>query len=101
MRKVQAGTLESSDCMVIVEEKENFPPEEGLLKEGEEGIDLGRGVFLTVSGAGRFRTSVAASVKTEAEKFGISDVRIFVQGSALDVVLSARLETAFTRYRRT
>jgi citrate lyase gamma subunit len=102
MKRIQAGTLESSDCMVVVQEKEKISLEKNCLQEGflEEGLDLGNGVFLTVSGAGRFQAAIASTVRKEAEKFKVSDVRIFVQGSALDVVLSARLETAFTRYGR-
>jgi citrate lyase gamma subunit len=76
--------------------------EKGCLKADclEEGLDLGNGILLTVSGAERFQTAIASTVRKEAGKFRVSDVWIFVQGSALDVVLSARLETAFTRYGR-
>ncbi|MDR1875489.1 MAG: citrate lyase acyl carrier protein [Synergistaceae bacterium] len=77
-----AGTPESMDCVIVVEERPR-----------------GSGVSLTISGGERFRAAITDTVMGMLERFGLTDVDVHVQDNgARDVVLSARLEAAFVRY---
>jgi citrate lyase subunit gamma (acyl carrier protein) len=78
-KKAQAGTLESSDCLVVIEPAETFS------------IDY-RGQNALI-----FKKRTAGIVGEIAARYGVSaTVRIEDRG-ALEATLRARVETAFER----
>ncbi|MDR1650691.1 MAG: citrate lyase acyl carrier protein [Synergistaceae bacterium] len=83
-RTAQAGTLESMDCLVTV-----------------TGPADGRVIEISGSSAPRFKISMERRVNDVLDSLGCdSGVRVAVQDNgALDIVLGARVEAAFVRYR--
>ena len=83
----QAGTLESMDCLVIIEES------------GAE-----RSIAISGKDAGRFITAMTDCVNAtldalEKEFPGAGSVALTVQDNgALDIVLRARVEAAYRRF---
>lgn len=83
MKKAQAGTLESMDCLVTVTERE---------------AGAGLSTEITGSSAVRFKSAMENKVKEVLASLGVSDVAVSVQDNgALDLVLGARLEAAVKR----
>jgi len=80
----QAGTLESMDCLVTI-----------------TGSDAGRVIEITGGAAVRFTAPMEKKINDvlNALEAGVA-VRVNVQDNgALDVVLGARVEAAYIRYR--
>ena len=81
MRTVQAGTLESMDCLVTVSD---CP---GEVK-----------VSISGSGACRFRSSMEAAVRETLERLGVRDVSVDLQDNgAIDLIIRARVEAALRK----
>lgn len=79
-RKGQAGTMQSSDLMVIVE------PADGLVIEIESTVKK------------QFEHLIRAKLEQVLAKHGAEDARISVNDrGALDYAIEARLETALRR----
>ena len=80
----QAGTLESMDCLVII-----------------SASDSGRVIEITGSAASRFRAPMERRINEALDALGASEpVKVNVQDNgALDIVLVARVEAAYNRYR--
>ena len=79
-RKGQAGTMQSSDLMVIVE------PADGLVIEIESTVKK------------QFEHLIRAKLEEVLAKHGAEDARISVNDrGALDYAIEARLETALRR----
>lgn len=79
-RKGQAGTMQSSDLMVIVE------PADGLVIEIESTVKK------------QFEHLIRAKLEQVLAKHGAADARISVNDrGALDYAIEARLETALRR----
>lgn len=79
-RKGQAGTMQSSDLMVIVE------PADGLVIEIESTVKK------------QFEHLIRAKLEQVLAKYGTEDARISVNDrGALDYAIEARLETALRR----
>lgn len=79
-RKGQAGTMQSSDLMVIVE------PADGLVIEIESTVKK------------QFEHLIRAKLEQVLAKHGTEDARISVNDrGALDYAIEARLETALRR----
>ena len=76
--KAQAGTLESSDCMVVVSPSEGYALEYGGQNEA------------------LFKNRTARIVREIAERYAPALVQVQDRG-ALEVTLRARVETAFAR----
>ena len=83
-RKGQAGTLESMDCLVII-----------------TASDSGRVIEITGSAVSRFRTPMEQRINEKLDELGANEpVRVNVQDNgALDIVLGARVEAAYNRFR--
>lgn len=80
MKKGQAGSLESSDCLVTIEESPT----------GEISIDSVVGAF--------FHDQIEAIVKTTLQEKHLEHVRVHIQDrGALDATIRARLLTAIER----
>ena len=77
-KKAQAGTLESSDCMVVVSPSGEYALEYG----GQNGA--------------LFKSRTGRIVREIAERYAPALVQVQDQG-ALEVTLRARVETAFGR----
>ncbi|MEA3507588.1 MAG: citrate lyase acyl carrier protein [Synergistota bacterium] len=85
MQTVQAGTLESMDCLVTLTEAEK-----------------GRGVSVSMEGSSvtRFGDAILKAVKETLKKMGARDVAASVQDNgASDLVLRARVEAAALRLK--
>lgn len=83
MKTAQAGTLESMDCLVTLEEA---PP--------------GAGIAVAISGASaaRFKSAMEKKIKETLASLGVKDMNVTVQDNgALDIVLGARVEAACKR----
>ena len=80
----QAGTLESMDCLVVITTS-----------------DSGRVIEITGSAASRFRVTMERRINEALDTLGASEpVNVSVQDNgALDIVLGARVEAAYKRYR--
>ncbi|TXH02266.1 MAG: citrate lyase acyl carrier protein [Rhodocyclaceae bacterium] len=79
-RKGQAGTMQSSDLMVVVE------PADGLVIEIESTVKK------------QFEPLIRAKLEEVLAKHGTADARISVNDrGALDYAIEARLETALRR----
>ena len=80
----QAGTLESMDCMVTI-----------------TGSESGRVIEITGVAAARFRATMEEKIGGTLDSLGVTEsLRVDVQDNgALDVVLGARVEAAYNRYR--
>ena len=80
----QAGTLESMDCLVVI-----------------EASDTDRIIEITGPAASRFRVPMEQKINEALDELGASEpVRVNVQDNgALDIVLGARVEAAYNRYR--
>jgi len=79
----QAGTLESSDALVMVE-----PVAEGT----------GRRIELESNVLRQFGRRIRLQVETTLDRLGVEDVRILVKDKgALDATVQARVETAIRR----
>ena len=80
----QAGTLESMDCLVVI-----------------AASDSGRVIEITGSAASRFRIPMERKINEALDALGASEpLRVNVQDNgALDIVLGARVEAAYNRYR--
>jgi len=79
-RKGQAGTMQSSDLMVVVE------PADGLVIEIESTVKK------------QFEHLIRAKLEQVLAKHGAADARISVNDrGALDYAIEARLETALRR----
>jgi citrate lyase subunit gamma (acyl carrier protein) len=78
-----AGTLESMDCMVTI-----------------TGPVEGRVIEIAGSGAVRFKAAMERKIIEVLDEFGaLSGINVSVQDNgALDVVLGARVETAYKRF---
>ena len=83
-RTGQAGTLESMDCLVVI-----------------TASDSGRVIEITGSAVSRFRISMEQRINETLDALGASEpVSVNVQDNgALDIVLGARVEAAYNRYR--
>ncbi len=82
-RTAQAGTLESSDVLIMVE-----PVESGS----------GREIELTSNVMMQYGERITAQVTMMLDRLSVSDVRIIVNDKgALDATLRARVETALRR----
>ncbi len=84
MNTSQAGTLESMDCLVTLEEAP------------------GAGLKIEISGASaaRFRSAMEKKITETLSALGASDLNVTVQDNgALDIVLGARVEAAYKRLR--
>ena len=83
-RRGQAGTLESMDCIVAI-----------------EASDSGRVIDIAGAAASRFRIPMELKINEALDALGVSEpVRVNVRDNgALDVVLGARVEAAYNRYR--
>ena len=80
-QKAMAGTLESSDIMVMVE-----PCEQGIQ------IDLQSSVYH------QFGEAIMETIRDVTQKFGVSSVCIHANDhGALDCTIRARVETALKR----
>ena len=81
----QAGTLESMDCLVVI-----------------AASDSGRTIEITGSAASRFRAAMERKINEALDSLGADEpVKVSVQDNgALDIVLEARVEAAYNRYRR-
>lgn len=85
MKTSQAGTLESMDCLVTLEE-----------------APAGTGVRIEISGASaaRFKSAMEKKINETLAALGASDLSVTVQDNgALDIVLGARVEAAYKRLR--
>jgi citrate lyase subunit gamma (acyl carrier protein) len=79
----QAGTLESSDALVMVE-----PAAQGS----------GRRIELESNVLRQYGRRIRLQVETTLDRLGVSDVRILVKDKgALDATVQARVETAIRR----
>ena len=80
----QAGTLESMDCLAVI-----------------SASDSGRIIEITGAAAFRFRTPMERKINETLDALGANDpLRVNVQDNgALDIVLGARVEAAYNRYR--
>jgi citrate lyase subunit gamma (acyl carrier protein) len=85
IKKAQAGTLESMDCLVVVADS-----------------DAGRAVEISGGAAVRFKASMEKKVNDTLDALGAGErLSVSVQDNgALDVVLGARVEAAYKRYER-
>ena len=82
----QAGTLESSDAMVLVE-----PVAEGAGRH----IELESNVFR------QYGQHIRLQIETTLDQLSVADVRILVKDKgALDATVRARVETAIRRSRQ-
>jgi citrate lyase subunit gamma (acyl carrier protein) len=83
----QAGTLESSDALVLVE-----PVAAGSGRQ----IELESNVML------QYGSRIRQQVTTTLDRLSVEDVRILVKDKgALDATVQARVETAIRRSRQT
>ena len=81
--KVTAGSLESNDVLIVLEEHSSGTT-----------IDV-QSIVLA-----QFGTQIEATVKDMLEKFQLNNVRVQVQDKgAYDCTLRARMEAAIMRYR--
>ena len=81
----QAGTLESSDALVLVEP----------LAEGS-----GRHIELESNVLRQYGTRIRRQIETTLDQLRVADVRILVKDKgALDATVRARVETAIRRSR--
>ncbi|MDR1943761.1 MAG: citrate lyase acyl carrier protein [Synergistaceae bacterium] len=82
----QAGTIESMDCLVTV-----------------TGSDEGRRIEIRGNGASRFRSAMEEKIIRMLDALdgtGTENILVNVQDNgALDLVLGARVEAAYLRYR--
>jgi len=80
----QAGTLESMDCLVVI-----------------AASDSGRVIEITGLAASRFRVPMERKINETLDLLGASEpIKVSVQDNgALDVVLGARVEAAYNRYK--
>lgn len=84
MKTAQAGTLESMDCLVTLTEAAG-----------------GTGIKMNIAGASavRFRSAMEKKIADTLNMLGVKDMEVTVQDNgALDVVLGARVEAAYSRY---
>jgi citrate lyase subunit gamma (acyl carrier protein) len=81
----QAGTVESMDCLVTVADSGG-----------------GRRIEISGSGASRFRDAMENKITQVLDGLGAGgDVAVVVQDNgALDLVLGARVEAAYLRFRK-
>ncbi len=85
MKTSQAGTLESMDCLVTLEEA---PRCSGVTIE------------ITGASAARFKSAMEKKINETLAALGADDLRVTVQDNgALDIVLGARVETAYKRLK--
>lgn len=83
MKKVTAGSLESNDAMIVLEER----PE-------------GTHVEVRSSVYAQFGDQIEATVADMLQQFALDNVSVLVQDrGAYDCTLRARLETAIGRFR--
>lgn len=85
MKTSQAGTLESMDCLVTLEE-----------------APAGAGVKIEISGASaaRFTSAMEHKIKETLAALEAADLNVTVQDNgALDIVLGARVEAAYKRLK--
>ena len=85
MKTSQAGTLESMDCLVTLEE-----------------APAGAGVQIEISGASaaRFTSAMEKKIRETLASLGAADLKVTVQDNgALDIVLGARVEAAYKRLK--
>lgn len=83
MKTIQAGTLESMDCLVTLSEAEP-----------------GAGVKIEITGASaaRFKSAMEKKITETLKELGVKDITAVVQDNgALDIVLGARVEAAYKR----
>ena len=84
MKTSQAGTLESMDCRVTLEEAP------------------GAGVNIEISGASavRFKSAMEKKINETLASLGATGLNVTVQDNgALDIVLGARVEAAYKRLK--
>ncbi|WP_303148122.1 citrate lyase acyl carrier protein [uncultured Cloacibacillus sp.] len=84
MKTSQAGTLESMDCFVTLEEAP------------------GAGVKIEITGASaaRFKSAMEKKITETLATLGATDLAVTVQDNgALDIVLGARVEAAYKRLK--
>ena len=84
MKTSQAGTLESMDCLVTLEETP------------------GAGVNIEISGASavRFKSAMEKKINETLASLGAAGLNVTVQDNgALDIVLGARVEAAYKRLK--
>ena len=85
MKTSQAGTLESMDCLVTLEE-----------------APAGAGVGIEISGASaaRFTSAMEKKIRETLAALGAADLNVTVQDNgALDIVLGARVAAAYIRLK--
>ncbi|OUO93180.1 citrate lyase acyl carrier protein [Cloacibacillus sp. An23] len=85
MKTSQAGTLESMDCLVTLEEAPS-----------------GAGVSIEITGASaaRFKSAMEKKITETLAALEAKDLKVTVQDNgALDIVLGARVEAAYKRLK--
>ncbi|MDO5116651.1 MAG: citrate lyase acyl carrier protein [Synergistaceae bacterium] len=86
MKSIQAGTLESMDCLVTLTE-----------------APAGAGIKIAITGASaaRFKSAMEKKIKETLAELGVKDIEVAVQDNgALDIVLGARVEAAYARLQK-
>ena len=91
MKTSQAGTLESMDCLVTLEEA----PGAGVKIE-----ITGASAARFKASAARFKSAMEKKITETLASLGATDLAVTVQDNgALDIVLGARVEAAYKRLR--